>query len=377
MKNSHSKLQIELIDTEEKLVEVVEHIKLCADIFIDTEFDDFNTQYGIHLQLIQIFDGTSCFLIDPIQIKNLAILWAVFENENICKVLYSGANDVGILKMVGCNIQNILDIQVAALLCNRTENSYAALIHAEFGIDIDKSQQRSSWDNRPLNASQIMYACNDVIYLPHFKEIFLSEINQKNLVHVLQEENILLAAVIKKEYEPKLKGSQKKTFNPGGRATLMEFKILINSYAKGLNVPPFYIVRDSLLEKIIKDKAGFLISPFLKGFHTDVLSDALFKKQFLAIVHSIDTAKGWENLENEKRSKDNVVINYNSISVRNKSFLPFEQYLISRYGAVAGTFILRGLSKLFVDEVVNWEGTRQYQKDLYNDFITSFAAVGE
>lgn len=377
MKNSDNKLPIELIDTEEKLVEVVEHIKLCEDIFIDTEFDDFNTQYGIHLQLIQIFDGTSCFLIDPIPIKNLDILWAVFENENICKVLYSGANDVGILKMAGCNIKNIFDIQVAALLCNRTENSYAALIHAEFGIDIDKSQQRSSWDNRPLNASQLMYACNDVIYLPRLKEIFLSEINQKNLGHVLQEENILLAAVIKKEYEPKLKANQKKTFNRDSQKTLMEFKILINSYAKLLNVPPFYIVRDSLLEKIIKDKAGFLKNPFLKGFHTDVLSDAQFTKQFLAIVHSIDTAKGWANLEKEKRSKDDVVIKYNSLRVYNKSFLPFEQYLITSYGAVTGTFILRGLSKLFLDEVVNLEGARQYQKDLYNDFITGFAAVGE
>ena len=377
MKNSDSKLPIELIDTEEKLVEVVEHIKLCEDIFIDTEFDDFNTQYGIHLQLIQIFDGTSCFLIDPITIKNLDILWAVFENENICKVLYSGANDVGILKMAGCNIKNIFDIQVAALLCNRTENSYAALIHAEFGIEIDKSQQRSSWDNRPLNASQLMYACNDVIYLPRLKEIFLSEINQKNLGHVLQEENILLAAVIKKEYEPKLKANQKKTFNRDSQKTLMEFKILINSYAKLLNVPPFYIVRDSLLEKIIKDKAGFLKNPFLKGFHTDVLSDAQFTKQFLAIVHSIDTAKGWANLEKEKRSKDDVVIKYNSLRVYNKSFLPFEQYLITSYGAVTGTFILRGLSKLFLDEVVNLEGARQYQKDLYNDFITGFAAVGE
>jgi ribonuclease D len=372
VKNSHSKLPVELIDTEEKLVEVVEHIKLCAEIFIDTEFDDFNAQYGIHLQLIQIFDGTNCFLIDPLQVKNLGILWAVFENENICKVLYSGANDVGVLKKYGCNTKNLFDIQVAASLCNRSENSFAALLHAELGIEIDKSQQLSSWDNRPLEARQVLYACNDVIYLPRLKEIFLSEINKKNIGHVLQEENILLASSIKKDYEPRLKGSQKSSFNKYGQTTLMEFKILIDSYAKQLNVPPFYIVRDSLLEKTIKDKAGFLDSPFLKGFHTDVLRNAGFKEQFLALVHSIDTAKVLKNGKKEKISKD-VVLTYNNRRVTNKSFLPFEQYLITRYGAVAATFMLRGLSKLFSDEVVNWEGARQYQRDLYNEFITSFA----
>ncbi len=377
MKNSHSKLPVELIDTEEKLVELVEHIKLYAEIFIDTEFDDFNTQYGIHLQLIQIFDGTSCFLIDPIAVKNLAVLWAVFENESICKVLYSGANDVGVLKKYGCNIKNLFDIQVAASLCNRSENSYAALLQAEFGIEIDKSQQRSSWDNRPLSASQVIYACNDVIYLPRLKEIFLGEINKKNIRHVLQEENMLLPSSTKKDYEPRLKGSQKKTFNSYGQTTLMEFKVLIDSYAKQLNVPPFYIVRDSLLEKTIKDKAGFLDSPFLTGFHTDVLSNALFKEQFLAIVHSIDTAKVSKYREKEKISKDVVLMNQSNRRVPNKSFLPFEQYIITRYGVVAGTFMLRGLSKLFTDEGVNWEGARQYQRDLYNDFITGFAAVGE
>jgi ribonuclease D len=377
VKNSDIKLAVELIDTGEKLVEVVEHIKLCADIFIDTEFDDFNTQYGIHLQLIQIFDGTSCFLIDPIAIKNLAVLWAVFENENICKVLYSGANDVGILKMLGCHTKNIFDLQVAALLCNRTENSYAALINAEFGIQIDKSQQRSGWDNRPLNASQLTYACNDVIYLPRLKKIFSAEIYQKSIRHVMQEENRLLEAVVKKEYEPRLKGNQKRAFNPAGRASLMELKILIDSYAKLLNVPPVYIVRDSLLENIIQDKAVFLRSPFFTGFHAGVLNDTLFKKQFLAIVHSIDTAKARQNPEKEKMRKHEVVMTYSSIKVRDISFVPFEQYVFTRYGVVAGTFMLRGLSKLFLQEVVNWEDARQYQRDLYNDFITSLVEVSE
>jgi len=367
LKSSNGKLPIEIIDTEKRLVEVVEQMQLLTELFIDTEFDDFNAQYGLHLQLIQIFDGTSCFLIDTIQIKNLDILWPVLENENICKVLYSGANDVGILKKYGCNTKNIFDIQVAALLCNRTENSFSALMHAELGIEIDKSQQRSRWDNRPLTTSQLAYASNDVIYLPRLKEIYLQEISKNNLLHILQEENRLVESSTKKDYEPKLKAKQKAIFNNYARKKLMEFKILINGYAKQLNVPPHYIVQDAALEEIIKDKTGFLISPFTKDFHKDVLNQDLFKKQFQEIVHAIDTGKGWKNPATKKNFTDDILINDNGSN--NKSFLTFKQHIITRYGEVAGTTMLKGLSKSFSDEVIRWEGTRQYQKDLYNDFL--------
>ncbi len=371
MKNNISNVPFEIIDTEKQLAKIVEHVNLCTDIFIDTEFDDFNAQYGLHLQLIQLFDGATCFLIDPIKIKNLDILWAVFENENICKVLYSGANDVAVLKKYNCNTKNIFDIQVAALLCNRTANSYSDLIKAEFGVEIDKSQQRSKWDNRPLTASQLTYACNDVIYLHRLKEIFSGEIIKNNVLHILQQENILIEAATKKDFEPKLKPVQKRIFNSYAKTKLMEFKMLINNYAKLLNVPLYYIVQDSVLEDIIKDKSKFLANPFVSGFHKDVLNNDLFKKQFLEIAHSINIDKGWENIAKEKISRDKSLTNYNDMGVNKESFLSFKQFIISRYGEVAGTVILKGLSKKMSDEVIEWEGTTQYQRDLYNDFLAS------
>lgn len=364
-------MPIEIIDTEKTLAEIVEYINLCTDIFIDTEFDDFNAQYGLHLQLIQIFDGSTCFLIDPIKIKNLDILWAVFENENICKVLYSGANDVAVLKKYNCNTKNIFDIQVAALLCNRTANSYSDLIQAEFGIEIDKSQQRSKWDNRPLTASQVMYACNDVIYLHRLKEIFLQEIKKNNTLHIMQEENVLIESAVKKDFELKLKPIQKRTFNSYAKTKLMEFKTLINNYAKLLNIPLYYIVQDSVLEDIVKDKTRFLTNPFASGFYKDVVNNEIFKKQFLEIVHSINTDKGWENAGKERNSKDDTLIKYSVTGVNKENFLSFKEYIISRYGEVAGTVILKGLSKKMSDEVIEWEGTTQYQRDLYNDFQAS------
>lgn len=369
VKSKNGKVPIEIIDTEKELQRIVEHIGSCTEISIDTEFDDFNNQYGLHLQLIQLFDGATCFLIDTIKIETLDILWSVFENEHICKVLYSGANDVGVLKKFGCNLKNIFDNQVAATLCNRTENSYAALLKAEFGIEIDKSQQRSRWDNRPLTASQLLYASNDVIYLPRLKEIFLPEISKKKMLSILQEENILLESSIKKDYEPRLKPTQNRIFSHYARETLMEFKSLIDRYAKQLNLPPYYIVQDSLLEELVKDKRDFLVNPFGQGFNKEVLNNAPFKKQFLDIVHSIDTDKSWQKPIKEKIRQDDNKINQHDIRSNNKSFLPFKQYIIARYGEAAGAAVLKGLSKKISNEAIDWEDTRQYQRDLYNDFL--------
>ncbi len=371
MKNINSAVPIEIIDTENKLLKIIDHIKLCADIFIDTEFDDFNTQYGLHLQLIQIFDGTTCFLIDPLKIKNLDILWQVLENENICKVFYSGANDVAVLKKYECNTRNIFDIQVAALLCNRTGNSYSALLLDEFGIEIDKSLQRSRWDNRPLTANQLLYASNDVVYLQRLKAIFLHEIIKNNMLPVLQEENKLIELSVKKDYLPKLKGNQKRIFNSHAKTRLMEFKNLINQYAQKLNLPPHYIVQDSKLEEILKDKSDFLINPFAAGFNKDVLNNGAFKNQFLKIVHAIDTLKGWQNTGKLKLSSETISSDYTDTRLNNKNFVPFKAYISNRFGEVAGTIILKGLSKKMLDDVIIWEGTTQYQRDLYNDFLAS------
>ena len=367
MKSSNGNIPIEIIDTAQGLARVAAALQELPEIFIDTEFDDFNAQYGLHLQLIQVFDGTTCFLIDPIRIKNLDILWLVFENEHICKVVYRGANDVAILKKFGCNTRNIFDNQVAAGLCGRAERSYAALIQAEFGIETDKSQQRSRWDNRPLKSSQVIYASDDVIYLPRLKEIFLEEIGNRNLLRVLQEENRLIESSIKKDYQPKLSGKQKAMFSHYARTKLMEFKNLVNRYAQLLNVPPYYIVPDQALEAIIKDKAGFMKGPFGKDFYKDVLKHKLFKAAFLAIVDAIDSGKGWENKATKKIRKGEGLNSFKAPD--NESFLSFKQYIINRYGEVAGNSMLKGLSKIFSGEGISWEHTRQYQKDLYNDFL--------
>ena len=296
MKTNKSEIPVELIDTPKQLTALVNRLNSTKEISVDTEFDSFNKQYGIHLQLIQIFDGSACYLVDPLKINDLKQLWHVFENPKICKVVYSGANDVDVLKRRGCNPVNLFDIQLAGELCNKPEKSLSSVLKKEFDVDLDKSIQAAGWGNRPLETWQLSYASNDVIYLLRLKEMLKDEIDDKKIATILHEQNIKLETAASKDYYPKLSRKQYVIFNKHCRQKLMSLKLLVDAYAQEMNLPPFKIVQDSFLEELIKDPKRYLADPMPdKKFHRKIIQNQKFRIQLLEILHSIDSTMGWEN----------------------------------------------------------------------------------
>ncbi len=301
LKTTENGIALELIDDTEQLKILAEQLHRFTEISIDTEFDSFNKHYGIHLQLIQVFNGSTCFLIDPLQIKNLDPLWSVFNNTEICKLVYSGANDVDVLKRNGCSPRNFFDIQIAAELCKWPVTSLSAVLQQEFGVKPDKSIQAAGWGNRPLSSRQLAYAGEDVIYLPRLKELLLPEIRQKKLVTILQEQNIKLESASSKDYFPKLNGRQRKTFSRYSQQKLLALKVLVDEFAKEKNLPPYKIVQDSFLEEIVQDVQLFIKQPFPENkFHYSINKNERFKKALLNLVHSINPAIGWEHKNRRK-----------------------------------------------------------------------------
>lgn len=294
LKITDSTIPIEFVDEPAHLQIVVEQLQTLNEIAIDTEFDSFNKQYGIQLQLVQVFDGATCFLIDPIKIKNLEPLWSVFANTTICKLIYAGANDVDILKRHGCKPANLFDIQLAAELCKWPVTSLSAVLYQEFEVTPDKSIQAAGWSNRPISNRQMAYAANDVIYLRRLKEKLLSEILEKQLGNILQEQNIKLESASSKDYFPKLTDKQRKKYSRYSQQKLLALKILVDKFAQEVNLPPYKIVGDAFVEEVVQDVQLFLAQPFPeKKFHYLVNKSHWFKEAFLEIVHSIDPSIGW------------------------------------------------------------------------------------
>lgn len=292
MKITNQSPTVHLIDKEELLQSLVASLLRKTEIAFDTEFDSFNKQYGVHLQLVQIFDGEACYLIDTLKINNLKSLWQVFENETICKIVYSGANDIDILKRNDCTPKNLYDLQIATELCHLTARSLGAALLEYFNIEVDKSNQAAGWGNRPLSEGQLNYAALDVIYLFELKKILLPIIQQNKIEKILAEKNIALEAAASKDYEPRLSDKQKKIFDKYSAKKLLELKILIDKYAQQLNVPPFKIVRDSILENMISNADRNLKDSFFeKYFHPNLHNNQKFKAEINNLVGSLNNGK--------------------------------------------------------------------------------------
>jgi ribonuclease D len=134
---------------------------------IDTEFVRERT-YRAALGLVQVSDGKTAWLLDPLALPSLQPLADLLEDPDILKILHSGSEDLEVLlHSVGALPSPLVDSQVAcAMLGQPLQLGYHAAVNWLFDIEVDKEQTRSNWCRRPLNSKQLHYAAMDVTLLP-------------------------------------------------------------------------------------------------------------------------------------------------------------------------------------------------------------------
>lgn len=193
---SHDGVTIRLIDSDEKLQHAVEQLGKSKELALDLEFDQNRFTYGFNLCLIQLTAGDGvCYITDPFSVKSLQPVFDLLEDPAITKIIHHSNNDILLLDKLGCNIRGILDTDVAAKLLNYEKSSLATVLKDEFSIEIDKSQQSSNWNKRPLTDEQLIYAAIDVIYLQKVKDKLVNRLEADGRLHWLEEENQLLESI--------------------------------------------------------------------------------------------------------------------------------------------------------------------------------------
>lgn len=365
-------ISVLLIDSDSKLDEIVEQLSKVKEIAFDTEFDNFNREYGFKMYLLQVFDGVNVYIFDPKKLKNISKIWKIFDDPKICKVAYACSEDIALLKLYGCHPKNIFDVQIAATLCNNSSVSFSGLIKYEYDIELDKSSQRSDWSIRPLHMSQLIYASNDVIYLLKLREKFNSALIDIKMINVLREENVYCEQHSSREFKPKLSAKQKQYFSEYYQGRLLELFNVRNEIAKICNEPPFKIVTDATLENIISDKK-MLNNPFLKGFSHHVRNNTKFQSLFTKILSSIDESQ--EVLQG-KSSVNNKIYNEGSIIFKNereeivsKKFNPILLLSNEKYGQIATQFIFRKVKDAFATKTYPSENLKHYQIEIVNTLM--------
>ena len=136
------------------------------------------TLYDQSLCLIQIGCEDQVFMIDPLCVDFMG-LSQVFANPNIIKIIHNSSFEKKVLGKYGLQILNIVDtLKWSRQLYGMKipgGHSLKAVCMREFGYDMDKTNQQSRWEKRPLTDEQLEYAALDAEILIHLYRHFLKK----------------------------------------------------------------------------------------------------------------------------------------------------------------------------------------------------------
>lgn len=137
------------------------------DVFyLDTEFD--SGRDGTRLCLIQIGAGAEVFVVDALALADLAPLGRLLGGAGRTWVLHAGQQDIPLLSdRLGVGPVRVFDTQIGwALISVEHSTSLAYLKYRLLGLRGEKAHQADDWRRRPLPATQLAYAAEDVVHLP-------------------------------------------------------------------------------------------------------------------------------------------------------------------------------------------------------------------
>ena len=165
------------LTTSEELIDFCARARASHILAVDTEFLREKT-YFPKLCLIQVSTGQEIVVVDPILIDDLTPLKSLFENSNIVKIFHACSQDLEVLlEKMDCECAPVFDTQVAAAFLGlRQQVSYASLVESYTSVKLAKAESLTDWSKRPLDKEQLIYAEDDVRYLPDIYQQMIDQL---------------------------------------------------------------------------------------------------------------------------------------------------------------------------------------------------------
>jgi len=222
-----------------------------SEIAVDTEADSF-FHYREKVCLLQVTVEDRDYLVDPLADVDLARLGSVLADESKVKVFHDGEYDVLILKRdYGFEFANLFDTRVAASALGVESPGLASVLREAFGVELDKSLQRSNWSQRPLKPEQIDYARLDTRYLIPLMHDFRAELAERERTMIVEGECRRLAALepAERSFNPdefiRLRGAR--DLSGAEQQCLRELFVERERLAEARDLPPFKVLNNQLL----------------------------------------------------------------------------------------------------------------------------------
>lgn len=258
---------------------------------LDTEFmrvDTFHPQ----LALIQIGDGDTEYLVDPLPISDFSPLQPLLLQPQPRTVLHACSEDIEVLsRLLGAMPQGVLDTQIAtAFLGQGLQVGYQKALQDNISVEIRKDESRSDWLLRPLSPGQVAYAALDVKFLPPLYEKLQAELQRRGLVYYFEADCQLLLDELDFSPDPALMYrdvSNAWRLRRQELAVLRELLVWRDREARARDIPRSFLIRNGSLFELARRQPGTLQA--LSGI--EEMSPRILRKEGEAILAVIDAAK--------------------------------------------------------------------------------------
>jgi ribonuclease D len=221
-------------------------------IGVDTESNSLHA-YQEQVCLIQFSTPQQDFLLDPLAGLDLKPLGQLFSSNEIEKIFHAAEYDIICLRRdFKFDFKNIFDTMQAARILGREKLSLGDQVESEFGIQLDKHNQKANWAVRPLSPPMQSYACLDTHFLIPLHINLKKELYEHRLQDLAEEDfNRLCQSSASENHKPlytQVGGYQ--DLDRRQLAVLNELCLFRDRLAKRNNLPLFKILGNSALLEI-------------------------------------------------------------------------------------------------------------------------------
>ena len=234
-----------------------EHARAMGVLAFDTEFigeDSFRPR----ICLVQVATPERVALIDPLEGVDPRPVYEVVADPAVTTLVHAGEQDIGAVRdALGGGVGNVVDTQIAvSLLGLPWPSSLGTTLEQFTGLRLGKAHTFTEWDRRPLTASQLHYAADDVRYLPMaWGEIRAQLEARGRLDWALRESDTQLAG--ETEFDPDRqmrRASRGENLRPAAVTLLRELVLLRREMAREMDQPQRVVIPDTALMELVRRK---------------------------------------------------------------------------------------------------------------------------
>lgn len=374
-------MSVQIVDQQQEFETIIEHLSNQKRIAIDLEFDKNYYRYGFNLCLMQIYDGSDCFLIDPLSSDlNIESIFPVLEDETVEKVAFAFGEDLRLLHSIGCFPKNVYDLDIAISLLNYAPASLTNHLKYILDIETGKSSQMSNWYDRPLTDQQVQYASEDVLHLFSLHDHLRKEAHEKDIEHWINQEN---NAALMEDYSATdsngiVKHKNKKQFSEREWHLYVRLMETREQLSESLNRPSFKVIKKEIMMDIARNSDQLGKWSATRGIHRrlrnekirekfeNVLKDAVKEADERELSESVSADTPLTAEERTERRKEREKVNL----AKDEFFTPIKEKIERDYGKEVSTFLF---SNRIIGEIITHEnpGLLSYKENLLRKYADS------